>query len=53
MAVDAIRCAKLALDRGIGGPLVEISAVTMKHPPQQFRDSIARENLERWIAGNT
>ena len=49
MAIDAIRCAKLALDRGIGGPLSEISAVTMKHPPEQFRDSVARENLERWI----
>ncbi|MGD8453949.1 MAG: inositol-3-phosphate synthase [Phycisphaerae bacterium] len=51
MAIDAIRCAMLARDRGIGGPLVEVSAVTMKHPPQQFRDSEARENLERWIAG--
>ncbi|MEW6197730.1 MAG: inositol-3-phosphate synthase [Planctomycetota bacterium] len=50
MAIDAIRCAKLALDRGIGGPLYEISAFTMKHPPQQFRDSEAREQLERWIA---
>ena len=36
MAIDAIRCAKLALERGIGGPLVEVSAVTMKHPPRQF-----------------
>ena len=51
MAIDAIRCAKLARDRRIGGPLLEISAVTMKHPPQQFRDSVAWENLERWIAG--
>jgi len=51
MAIDAIRCAKLALERGIGGPLIEVSAVTMKHPPQQFRDSQARELLERWIAG--
>ncbi len=51
MAVDAIRCAKLARDRGIGGPLTEVSAVTMKHPPQQFRDSVAREALDRWIAG--
>jgi myo-inositol-1-phosphate synthase len=51
MAVDAIRCAKLALDRGIGGPLKEVSAVTMKHPPQQLRDSVARELLDRWIAG--
>lgn len=50
MAIDAIRCAKLALDRGIGGPLYEISAFTMKHPPQQLRDSEAREQLERWIA---
>ncbi|MFH1748237.1 MAG: inositol-3-phosphate synthase [Planctomycetota bacterium] len=51
MAVDAIRCAKLALDRGIGGPLDDISAVTMKHPPKQLRDSVARERLETWIAG--
>ena len=51
IAVDAIRCAKLALDRGIGGPLVEASAVCMKHPPEQFRDSEARGHLERWIAG--
>ena len=50
MAIDAIRCAKLALDRGVGGPLTEVSAVTMKHPPTQYRDSVARENLERWIA---
>jgi len=51
MAIDAIRCAKLALDRGIGGPLVEISAVCMKHPPKQFCDSESRALLERWIAG--
>lgn len=52
MAIDCIRCAKLALDRGIGGPLEEISAFTMKHPPRQFRDTEARERLERWIAGH-
>lgn len=51
MGIDCIRCAKLALDRGLGGPLMEISAFTMKHPPQQFRDTEARERLERWIAG--
>lgn len=51
MAIDCIRCAKLALDRGIGGPLTEISAFTMKHPPEQLRDTEARERLERWIAG--
>ncbi len=51
IAIDGIRCAKLALDRGIGGPLAEVSAFTMKHPPQQMRDTDARERLERWIAG--
>ncbi len=51
IAVDAIRCAKLALDRNIGGPLHEISAVCMKHPPKQLRDSEARTLLEQWIDG--
>ena len=51
VAIDAIRCAKLALDREIGGPLEEISACCMKHPPKQFRDSEARIRVERWIAG--
>jgi myo-inositol-1-phosphate synthase len=51
IAIDAIRCAKLARDRGIGGPLTEVSAFTMKHPPEQMRDTDARERLERWIAG--
>ena len=50
-AVDAIRCAKLGLDRNISGPLHKISAVCMKHPPEQFRDSEGRERLERCIAG--
>ena len=49
IVIDAIRCAKLALDREIGGPLEEISAVCMKHPPKQFRDSVARDLLEQWI----
>ena len=51
VAVDAIRCAKLALDRGIGGPLHEVAALTMKHPPKQMRDSEARTLLDQWIAG--
>jgi myo-inositol-1-phosphate synthase len=51
MAIDCIRCAKLARDRGLGGPLDEISAFTMKHPPRQLRDNLARDLLERWIAG--
>jgi myo-inositol-1-phosphate synthase len=50
VAIDAIRCAKLALDRGEGGPLEAISSFAMKHPPRQMRDSEAHELLERWIA---
>ena len=49
--IDAIRCAKLGLDRGLAGPLIEVSACTMKHPPVQLRDSEAREKLEQFIAG--
>lgn len=52
VAVDAIRCAKLALDRGIGGPLLEVSATTMKSPPEQYRDEVARERLETFIKGD-
>ncbi len=50
-AIDAIRCARIALDRGIGGPLYSISAYTMKHPPQQFPDSIARQMVDEFIEG--
>jgi myo-inositol-1-phosphate synthase len=50
VAIDAIRCAKLALDRGIAGPLAAASAFTMKHPSRQMRDSEAHEALERFIA---
>jgi myo-inositol-1-phosphate synthase len=53
VAIDAIRCAKLALDRGLGGPLEAICSFAMKHPPKQMRDSEARDLLERWIAENT
>ncbi len=49
VAIDAIRCAKLALDRKIGGPLDEISAFTMKSPPKQFRDTDAKRLLEKFI----
>jgi myo-inositol-1-phosphate synthase len=47
VAIDAIRFAKLALDRGIGGPLEAVSAFTMKHPPRQMRDDEARQALEQ------
>ncbi len=49
--IDAIRCCKLALDRGIGGPLISISAYTMKHPPRQFPDNVARDMVEGFIQG--
>ncbi|MDM7202727.1 MAG: inositol-3-phosphate synthase [Thermodesulfobacteriaceae bacterium] len=50
-AIDAIRCAKLAKDRNIGGPLISISAYTMKHPPQQFPDHVARQMVLEFIEG--
>jgi len=43
--IDAVRCAKLARDRGIGGPLYSISAYTMKHPPIQYPDWQAKAGL--------
>lgn len=49
--IDAIRLAKIALDRGIGGPLISASAYLMKHPPQQFTDEKAREMIEEFIKG--
>jgi myo-inositol-1-phosphate synthase len=51
VVIDALRCAKLALDRGIGGPLVAPSSYFMKTPPQQFTDNQAREKTETFIAG--
>jgi myo-inositol-1-phosphate synthase len=50
-AIDAIRCAKLAKDRNIGGPLISISAYTMKHPPKQFPDHIAKQMVLEFIEG--
>lgn len=51
IVIDAVRCAKLAKDRGIGGALVGPSSYFMKSPPQQFTDSEARERTMRFIAG--
>ena len=51
VVIDAIRCAKIGLDRGIGGPLLEPSAYFMKSPPEQWHDDIARDRLETFIAG--
>ena len=52
VAIDAIRCAKLAMDRGISGPLIGPSAYFMKSPPVQFSDDAAREMVEGFILGN-
>jgi len=49
--IDAIRCCKLARDRGIGGPLYSISAYTMKHPPIQYPDWEAKKMVEEFIRG--
>jgi myo-inositol-1-phosphate synthase len=51
VSVDAIRCAKLALDRGVGGALESASAYFMKHPPRQWPDDEAYLRMEAFIAG--
>ena len=51
VVVDAIRCCKVALDRGVGGMLVGPSAYFCKHPPQQFSDDVAAQLTDEFIAG--
>jgi len=51
VAIDAIRCCRLARDRGIAGPLRSISAYLMKHPPTQITDDLARDLVEKFIRG--
>jgi myo-inositol-1-phosphate synthase len=51
VVIDAIRCCKLALDRGLKGGLLAPSAYLMKSPPEQWTDETARHRLERFIAG--
>ncbi|MDA0988928.1 MAG: inositol-3-phosphate synthase [Chloroflexi bacterium] len=52
VVVDAIRCCKLALDRGIGGTLKGPAAYFMKSPPVQYSDDEARQMVERFIDGS-
>ena len=52
IVIDAVRCAKLALDRRVGGALTGPSSYFMKSPPQQFTDSEARERTLRFVAGD-
>jgi myo-inositol-1-phosphate synthase len=49
--IDAVRCAKLALDRGLSGPIVEPSSYFFKSPPKQFRDSECKDLVEKYIRG--
>jgi myo-inositol-1-phosphate synthase len=51
VVIDAVRCAKVALDRGIGGPLIGPSAYFMKSPPEQYTDDVAHHMVEEFIAG--
>jgi myo-inositol-1-phosphate synthase len=51
--IDAIRCAKVALDRELAGPIVGPSSYFFKTPPQQFRDDICREKVEAFISGKS
>jgi myo-inositol-1-phosphate synthase len=51
VVIDAVRCAKIALDRGMKGALVAPSSYFMKSPPQQFPDDQAREMVEEFIRG--
>ncbi|ALE86432.1 inositol-3-phosphate synthase [Pseudonocardia sp. HH130629-09] len=49
--IDAVRAAKIAKDRGIGGPVLSASSYFMKSPPEQYRDSEARDKVEAFIRG--
>ncbi len=51
VVIDAVRCAKLALDRGIGGPLFGPSAYFMKSPPVQYHDDVAHQMVEEFALG--
>ena len=52
VAIDLIRCAKLACDRGLAGPVEAAAACFCKHPPRQFSDAEAHARLEAFIAGS-
>jgi myo-inositol-1-phosphate synthase len=49
--IDAVRAAKIAMDRGIGGPVVSASSYFMKSPPEQYSDDDARDAVEKFIRG--
>ena len=49
--IDAVRAAKIAKDRGIGGPMLSASSYFMKSPPEQYSDDVAREAVDKFIRG--
>jgi myo-inositol-1-phosphate synthase len=49
--IDALRACKIAMDRGMGGPVLSASSYFMKSPPVQYDDSTAREEVERFLRG--
>jgi len=51
--IDAVRCAKIALDRELAGPIIGPSSYFFKTPPKQFRDDICREKVEDFISGKS
>ena len=52
IVIDAIRLAKIALDRGMGGPIIPASAYLMKHPIEQMTDPVAKTKLEKFVSGD-
>jgi myo-inositol-1-phosphate synthase len=51
VVIDAIRASKIALDRGISGPLISPSAFAFKHPPEQMSYEVAKRRFEEFIDG--
>lgn len=51
IVIDAIRLAKIALDRGVGGPIIPASAYLMKHPLEQMSDVQAKQDCEKFVEG--
>jgi len=53
VVIDAVRCAKIALDRGLSGPIIGPSSYFFKTPPKQFRDNICRDMVKAFIKGES
>jgi len=53
VVIDAVRCAKIALDRGLSGPIIGPSSYFFKTPPKQFRDNVCRDMVEAYIKGDS